>query len=94
VGTVLHIRGGVYHATSGQGEALYFYSDQRLLCGHHSRGMCLQPFTSYDHESGFGSKGCPFCKGGELVGQFTHYRSRKQVRGALDALVKNDPTDR
>jgi hypothetical protein len=92
MGTGIHIVGAVYHAAS-RGEALYFYSNQRLLCARHARGMPMQPFTSYDREQGFGSKGCVFCPGGELAGQFAQYRSHKRLCAALDALVQHDPMD-
>lgn len=68
---------------------LGFWSEDLLLCWRHSRGILLQPFTSVDEEAGFGKRGCPFCKGGELRGQFHKYRSRKRLIEALNTLSPN-----
>ncbi len=65
---------------------LQFYSDHVVICGRHSRGLYFQPVTNVDHEYGFGTSKCPFCKGGDLHGKFHLYRSRKKVEQALDKL--------
>ena len=69
-----------------QGGGLMFWTDDLLVCHRHARGLHLQPFTRYDKEKGYGKRGCPFCKGGELEGTFYRYKSRNAVANALDKL--------
>jgi hypothetical protein len=69
---------------------LMFWSDDIALCARHSRGLFLQPVTTADIEAGLASRGCPFCKDGELVGQFHRFRSRKRLMDALKRLEEKE----
>jgi hypothetical protein len=79
--------GVIYPVITGiRSTGLYFVTDHVLVCGHHSRGMKLQPFSSYDRECGYGKFDCPFCSGGLLEGTFYLHRSQKAVLAALEKL--------
>ncbi len=55
-------------------EAKFFYLDT-ILCHKHTKGMNLQPVTSYDTEKGYGTGDCPFCLGGPLHGEYGKLRT-------------------
>lgn len=77
---------GVRQDTNEQRRPLFFWTDQVLLCSHHTRGMRLQPFTTVDREAGFGKHGCAFCPGGQLAGTYAQHRSQKALTAALEAV--------
>lgn len=70
------------------GHLLFFWNNDILLCQQHTRGMRLQPFTVGDRQEGYGSRGCPFCPGGELAGTYLQYPSQKTLTAALCSLPR------
>lgn len=73
-------------AVIAQATRLMFWTDNILVCHRHSRGLRLQPFLAQDRKAGFGKRGCPFCAGGDLAGQFHQFRSRRKIKQALSQL--------
>jgi hypothetical protein len=87
VGTIFGFGSGmVGYARSTNNAQLFFWTEDILLCEAHApeSWLPMQPYTTYDREQGYGKRGCPFCRGGELYKQ--EFRSLKAFEAALDTL--------
>ena len=65
------------------GKFFYPHGLNTVLCHKHTKGLDLQPVTSYDIEKGYGTDDCPFCPGGPLHGKYSRLRSEHALELAV-----------